>query len=98
MLLSPRFVILSYSLLPTTTSHDRLGACWLYSDHDRCLGVVTKVDLMGKNKDALQRMLANEVLPLAMGRIGIRCRTQQEQLDGVGFDEVLNRESQVRKR
>ena len=60
--------------------------------------MVTKVDLMGKNKDALQRMLANEVLPLAMGRIGIRCRTQQEQLDGVGFDEVLNRESQVRKR
>ena len=59
--------------------------------------MVTKVDLMGKNKDALQRMLANEVLPLAMGRIGIRCRTQQEQLDGVGFDEVLNRESQVRE-
>ena len=49
----------------------------------RSLGIVTKVDLAGKNKDALARLLQNQILPLGMGRVGIRCRTQQEQLDNV---------------
>jgi hypothetical protein len=63
-------------------------------DHNRCLGVVTKIDLMGKNKEALRRLLKNEVVPLAMGRIGIRCRTQQEQIDNTSFTDVVERERQ----
>ncbi len=60
----------------------------------RSLGIVTKVDLAGKNKDALARLLQNQILPLGMGRVGIRCRTQQEQLDGVSFEEVIDREQE----
>eukprot|EP00912_Choanoflagellata_sp_UC4_P001108 UC4_evm2s685 len=63
-------------------------------DRDRCLGVVTKIDLVGKDKQALHRLLSNRTLPLAMGRIGIRCRTQQEQLDGISFQEVANKEKE----
>ena len=42
-----------------------------------------------KNKDSLVRMLENKILPLGMGRIGIRCRTHTEMLNNVSFDDVI---------
>ena len=42
----------SYSLREAFKA-DRVG--------DRSIGVITKVDLVGENKDSLQRLLANEV-------------------------------------
>jgi hypothetical protein len=31
----------------------------------------------------------NETFPMGHGRVGIRCRIQQEQLDGVPFGAIL---------
>lgn len=62
---------------------------------DRSLGIITKIDLMSKqatSMDALLRLLRNEIHPLGMGRIGIRCRTHQEQKENVGFKTVEKRE------
>ena len=61
-------------------------------DASRSLGVVTKIDLMGKNKEALVNLLENKTFPLGYGRFGVRCRTHQEQLDGVSFAQVEARE------
>ncbi len=64
---------------------------------DRSLGIVTKIDLCAKNAtsaEGLLRMLRNEVLPLGLGRIGIRCRTHQEQRENIDFPTVIDRESQ----
>ena len=46
----------------------------------------------GENKEALLRLLTNEVFPMGHGRVGIRCRIQQEQLDGVPFETCIERE------
>eukprot|EP00750_Incisomonas_marina_P030460 INCI7513.1.p2 GENE.INCI7513.1~~INCI7513.1.p2 ORF type:complete len:613 (-),score=100.21 INCI7513.1:2915-4753(-) len=61
---------------------------------DRSIGVVTKVDLVGENKDALSRMLRNEVYPIGLGRVGVRCRTHQEQLDGMSWPAAIKREAE----
>lgn len=64
---------------------------------DRSLGIVTKIDLCSKNATnaaGLLRMLKNETLPLGLGRIGIRCRTNEEQKDNVDFDTVIEREKE----
>ena len=58
----------------------------------RSIGVVTKMDLVGKNKESLLRLLQNSAFPMCHGRVGIRCRIQQEQIDGVPFDECILRE------
>jgi GTPase SAR1 family protein len=59
----------------------------------RSIGVVTKIDLTGDNKEALLRLLQNSVFPMGHGRVGIRCRIQQEQIDGVSFDTAIEREA-----
>eukprot|EP00656_Telonema_subtile_P008933 TRINITY_DN14176_c0_g2_i1.p1 TRINITY_DN14176_c0_g2~~TRINITY_DN14176_c0_g2_i1.p1 ORF type:complete len:502 (+),score=159.20 TRINITY_DN14176_c0_g2_i1:83-1588(+) len=62
----------------------------------RSLGIITKIDLMSKQStsmDALLRLLRNEIHPLGMGRIGIRCRTHQEQSDNTEFSTVEEREA-----
>ena len=58
---------------------------------ERCLGIVTKIDLIGNanaSADAFLNILLNKVHPMGMGRIGIRCRTHTEQQDNVSFKEV----------
>ena len=58
----------------------------------RSIGVVTKVDLVGKNKEALLGLLQNDTFPMGHGRVGIRCRIQSEQLEGVDFNTCIERE------
>jgi GTP-binding protein EngB required for normal cell division len=58
------------------------------TDNSRTLGVLTKMDMVGKNLKNLQLMLQNQRFPLPLGRVGIRCRSQQEQLDGLSFFEL----------
>jgi GTPase Era involved in 16S rRNA processing len=43
----------------------------------RTLGVVTKIDIMDKGTDARQ-MLSNEEIPLALGYVGVKGRSQQD--------------------
>lgn len=75
----------SYSLREALKA-DRAG--------ERSIGVVTKVDLVGENKDALTRLLRNESYPVGLGRIGVRCRTHQEQLDGMSWPVAIEREKE----
>jgi replication fork clamp-binding protein CrfC len=43
----------------------------------RTLGVVTKIDIMDKGTDA-RSMLSNEEIPLALGYVGVKGRSQQD--------------------
>ena len=60
----------------------------------RSTGIITKVDLVGDNKDSLVNLLLGvNGTHCAGGRFGVRCRTQQEQLENVSFEEVIEREA-----
>jgi hypothetical protein len=66
-------------------------------DQERSLGVITKIDLCSKNatnSGGLLRMLRNETLALGLGRIGIRCRTHEEQKNNIDFETVIEREQE----
>lgn len=57
----------------------------------RSMGVVTKCDLV-KYKHTLVETLQNRNFPLGLGYIGVRCRTQTELEQGMGFDELIEKE------
>ena len=59
----------------------------------RSTGIITKVDLVGNNKDSLVNLLLGiNASFYAGGRFGVRCRTQSEQLENIPFSEVIQRE------
>jgi replication fork clamp-binding protein CrfC len=53
----------------------------------RTLGVITKIDIMDKGTDARQ-MLSNEEIPLALGYVGVKGRSQQDINDKVKVAEA----------
>jgi len=50
------------------------------------------MDLMEENMPHLIGLVKNEIYPLGLGRVGVRCRTQQEQLAGEDFPSIIEKE------
>ncbi len=49
---------------------------------NRTLGVITKIDIMDKGTDA-RKMLLNKEIPLRLGYVGVKGRTQEDINNGV---------------
>jgi dynamin 1-like protein len=58
---------------------------------DRTIGVITKIDLMDEGTDALE-ILNNSTYSLDLGYYGVKCRSQQNIINGVTVKESIERE------
>lgn len=58
---------------------------------DRTLGVLTKIDIMDHGTDAKNKLLGNEV-PLKLGYVGVKCRSQLDIINKVPVKMSLERE------
>lgn len=65
-------------------------------DHDRTLGILTKIDI-GKPR-AIRRILANQEYKLPLGYIGVRCRTFEELQSNMSFNELIKTEANLIKK
>ncbi len=59
---------------------------------ERTFGVLTKLDLMDEDTDALE-MLSGQVYPLKLGYIGVMCRSQKDINIGKPIAEALEDEA-----
>lgn len=57
----------------------------------RTVGVITKIDIMDKGVDA-RRMLLGQEVPLRLGYVGVKNRSQQDINDSLGVKKALNQE------
>jgi len=57
----------------------------------RTIGVITKVDIMDKGTSA-KRMLSGQDVPLRLGYVGVKNRSQQDINDNMSVQEALKRE------
>lgn len=62
---------------------------------DRTLGVLTKIDL--SKPRVVRKILNNEEYRLPLGYIGVRCRTFDEIVDGVDFNQLIQIEGKFIK-
>ncbi|CAE8667835.1 unnamed protein product, partial [Polarella glacialis] len=59
----------------------------------RTIGVITKIDIMDAGTDA-QRMLRGEDVPLRLGYVGVKMRSQQDIMDSKPVVDALKDERQ----
>ncbi|CAK0814491.1 unnamed protein product [Prorocentrum cordatum] len=89
----PRTVILA--VLPANQDMSVSDALQLARQVDpqgmRTIGVVTKIDIMDQGTDA-SRMLLGEDVPLRLGYVGVKMRTQQDILDSKPVVKALEDE------
>jgi len=89
----PRTVILA--VVPAnqdmSTSDSIMIAKQLDPNGRRTLGVITKIDIMDKGVDA-RRMLMNEEIPLHLGFVGVKGRSQQDINNKMKVPEALKEE------
>jgi dynamin 1-like protein len=57
----------------------------------RTIGVLTKIDIMDKGTNA-KRMLTGQDIPLRLGYVGIKNRSQQDILDNMTVKDAIERE------
>jgi dynamin 1-like protein len=57
----------------------------------RTIGVLTKIDIMDKGTNA-KRMLTGQDIPLRLGYVGIKNRSQQDVLDKMTVREAIEKE------
>ena len=57
----------------------------------RTVGVLTKIDIMDKGTNA-KRMLTGQDIPLRLGYVGIKNRSQQDILDKMTVKEAIEKE------
>ena len=57
----------------------------------RTLGVITKIDIMDRGTDA-KKMIMNQEIPLALGFVGIKNRSQEDINNKVKVSIALNKE------
>lgn len=60
-------------------------------DGSRTLGVITKIDIMDRGTDAAA-MITNREIPLKLGYVGIKNRSQEDINNKVRVGEALNKE------
>lgn len=60
-------------------------------DGSRTLGVITKIDIMDRGTDA-SSMILNREIPLKLGYVGIKNRSQEDINNKVKVGEALNKE------
>lgn len=60
-------------------------------DGSRTLGVITKIDIMDRGTDA-SAMIMNREIPLKLGYVGIKNRSQEDINNKVKVGEALNKE------
>lgn len=60
---------------------------------DRTLGVITKIDIMDRGTDA-SKMILNQQIPLKLGYVGIKNRSQEDINNKVKVSIALNKEEQ----
>ena len=57
----------------------------------RTVGVITKIDIMDRGTNA-KRMLTGQDVPLRLGYVGIKNRSQQDILDNMSVREAIEKE------
>lgn len=57
----------------------------------RTLGVITKIDIMDKGTNA-KRMLSGQDVPLRLGYVGVKNRSQQDIIDNMSVKDSIERE------
>ena len=57
----------------------------------RTVGVITKIDIMDRGVDA-RRMLLGQEVPLRLGYVGVKNRSQQDIIDALNVKKALNSE------
>ena len=57
----------------------------------RTIGVITKIDIMDKGTNA-KRMLTNQEVPLRLGYVGVKNRSQQDIVDNMSVRDAVERE------
>jgi len=57
----------------------------------RTIGVLTKIDIMDKGTNA-KRMLTGQDIPLRLGYVGVKNRSQQDILDNMSVRDAVERE------
>jgi replication fork clamp-binding protein CrfC len=57
----------------------------------RTIGVITKIDIMDKGTNA-KRMLSGQDVPLRLGYVGVKNRSQQDVIDNMTVKESIERE------
>ncbi len=62
----------------------------------RTLGVITKIDIMDRGTDA-KNMIMNKEIPLALGFVGIKNRSQEDINNKVKVSIALNKEEEYFK-
>lgn len=89
----PRTVILA--VMPAnqdiTTSDGLDLARKIDTKGERTIGVITKIDIMDKGTDA-KSMLEGREVPLKLGYVGIRNRSQQDIIDKVKVKKAIELE------
>lgn len=65
-------------------------------DGSRTLGVITKIDIMDRGTDA-SAMILNREIPLKLGYVGIKNRSQEDINNKVKVGEALNKEDEYFK-
>lgn len=92
---SPNSLILAIS--PANQDLQNSDALYLAREVDpagkRTLGVITKLDIMDRGTNALN-MLSGRELPLALGYVGVICRSQQDINEGKSISTHLHDEEQ----
>jgi len=58
---------------------------------NRTLGVITKIDIMDRGTDA-SKMILNQEIPLKLGYVGIKNRSQEDINNKVRVNIALNKE------
>lgn len=58
---------------------------------ERTIGVITKIDIMDRGTNA-KKMLLNEEIPLKMGYVGVKGRSQADVVEGMRVGEALQTE------
>lgn len=57
----------------------------------RTVGVITKIDIMDRGTNA-KRMLMGQDVPLRLGYIGVKNRSQQDIIDNMSVKDAIERE------
>jgi replication fork clamp-binding protein CrfC len=57
----------------------------------RTLGVITKIDIMDRGTNA-KRMLSGQDVPLRLGYVGVKNRSQQDIIDNMSVKDAVERE------
>lgn len=58
---------------------------------ERTIGVITKIDIMDRGTNA-KKMILNEEIPLKMGYVGVKGRSQADVQDGMKVNEAIQEE------